>query len=322
MSRFTRRAALALPAILAAPRLARAQGRAITLIVPFGAGTNVDAIARLCAPEIGSRLERQIVVENVTGAGGTIATERAARAAPDGNTLLIGVESTIAVAQLVTPSTVRYDGLRDFAPIHMLATLPLLLIGRPDLPAGFDGLIAQGRGRAQPFTFGTSGTGTSLHLFGEMIAGRTGMKMEHVPYRIGAQIQTDVMAGRLDLAVSTLTSAAPFVKDGRVRGYGVSSAERHPFIPELPSFAEQPQTQGLTMEVWQAVFAPARSDPAFVARVAAATAAAMATPELQARIRDIGQTPSRMGPEPLAAFLREEAGRYEQLVRTANIQPQ
>lgn len=322
MPRLTRRAALALPAILAAPLAARAQSRTITLICPFGPGTNVDQIARLIAPEIGSRLERQVVVENVTGAGGTIATERAARATPDGTTLLIGVESTINVAQLVTPSTTRYDGLRDFAPIHMIATLPLLLIGRPNLPASFAELIAMSASRPAPFSFGSSGTGTSLHLFGELLVQRAGLKMEHVPYRMGAQMLTDVMSGQLDLAISTLTSSAPMVRDDKVKAWGVSSPARHPFLPDMPTFAEQPQTAGMSMEVWQALFAPARTDPAFVARVSAAAAAAMATPELQRRIRDIGQTPSMLTGDALNTFLREESARYEALVKAANIQPQ
>jgi tripartite-type tricarboxylate transporter receptor subunit TctC len=323
MTTLTRRVALALPAILAAPHIARAQSRTITLICPFGPGTNVDQIARLIAPELSQRLERQVVVENVTGAGGTIATERAARATPDGTTLLIGVESTINVAQLVTPSTVRYDGLRDFAPVHMIATLPLMLIGRPNLAAAtLPELIAASQAQRNPFSFGSSGTGTSLHLFGELLVQRTGLKMEHVPYRMGAQMLTDVMSNQLDLAVSTLTSSAPMVKDDKVRAYGVSSPERHPFLPDMPTFAEQAPTRGLSMEVWQALFAPARTDPALVQRVAQAAAAAMATPDLQRRIRDIGQTPSTLTGEPFAAFLREESARYDQLVKAANIQPQ
>jgi tripartite-type tricarboxylate transporter receptor subunit TctC len=322
MPRLTRRTALALPALLAASPAARAQSRAITLIVPFGAGTNVDAIARVIAPELSQRIDRQVVVENVSGAGGTIATERAARAAPDGSTLLIGVESTINVAQLVTPSTTRYNGMRDFAPVHMLATLPLLLVGRPDLPATLPELLALNATRTLPFTYATSGTGTSLHLFGEMLAQRTGLKLDHVPYRVGVQIFPDLMGSRVDLAVSTLTSSAPLVKEGRIRGYGVSSPQRHPFIPELATFAEQPETQGMVMEVWQAIFAPARTDPAFIARIAAATGQALALPEVQRRIQDLGQTPSILGPEALGAFVREEGARYEALVRAANIQPQ
>jgi tripartite-type tricarboxylate transporter receptor subunit TctC len=318
-----RRAALALPAALAVPHMARAQSRTITLICPFGPGTNVDAIARITAPELASRLDRQVVVENVTGAGGTIATERAARAAPDGSTLLLAVESTINVAQLVTPSTVRYDGLRDFAPIHMVATLPLLLIGKPSLAAAdYPSLVAASRAQANPFSFGSSGTGTSLHLFGELLVERTGIRMEHVPYRMGAQMLTEVMSNQLDLAVSTLTSSAPMVKDAKVKGFGVSTAARSPFLPETPTFNEQTGRTDLTMEVWQGLFAPARTDPAFVARVAAAAEAALATPAFQQRIRDLGQTPSQMGPMAMAAFLREESARYAELVRAAKIQPQ
>jgi tripartite-type tricarboxylate transporter receptor subunit TctC len=323
MTILTRRAALAVPAILAAPHIARAQSRTITLICPFGPGTNVDAIARLIAPELSTRLDRQVVVENVTGAGGTIGTERAARAAPDGNTLLLAVESTINVAQLVTPSTVRYDGLRDFAPIHMVATLPLLLIGKPSLAAtGYTALIAASKAQANPFSFGSSGTGTSLHLFGELLVQKTGIRMEHVPYRMGAQMLTEVMSNQLDLAVSTLTSSAPLVKDSKVKGFGISTPQRSPFLPETPTFNEQAGRTDLTMEVWQGLFAPARTDPAFVARVAAAAAEALALPAFQQRIRDLGQTPSMMGPGPMATFLREESARYAELVRAANIQPQ
>lgn len=226
------------------------------------------------------------------------------------------------VAPLVNPSAVRYDPYRDFAPIHMLATLPLLLIGRPDLPATLADLIALGGTRSQPFTYATSGTGTSLHLFGEMLSQRTGLRMEHVPYRIATQIFPDVMAGRVDLAVSTLTSSGPLVREGRVRGYGVSAPARHPFVPDLATFAEQAPTRGMVAEVYQGLFAPARTDPALIARIAAAAAEALATPAMRERIQAIGMTPSDMGPETLGRFVREEGERYAAVVRAANITPQ
>ncbi|MCX7371563.1 MAG: tripartite tricarboxylate transporter substrate binding protein [Alphaproteobacteria bacterium] len=318
MTRLARRTALALPALLAAPRSLRAQARPITIIVPFGAGTNVDAIARVAAAELAPRLNMQVVVENLPGAGGTIATERVARAAPDGTTLLLGVDSVLNVAPLVNPSAVRYNTERDFAAIHMLATLPLLLIGRPDLPATLPELIALRR----PFTYATSGIGTSLHLFGEMVAQRTGMQMEHVPYRIATQIFPDIMAGRVDLAVSTLTSSGPLVREGRVRCYGVSSPERHPFLPQQATFTEQAPTAGMAAEVYQGLFAPAGTDPAFINRVAAAVAEAMQTAPVRERIHGLGMTPSMMGPAALTRFVREEGERYAALVRAANIQPQ
>lgn len=322
MPKLSRRLALALPAMLAAPPIVRAQGRAMTIVVPFGAGTNVDAIGRLIASELQPRLGQNVVVENVPGAGGTIGTERVARAAPDGSTLLLGVDSVLNVAPLVNPSAVRYDPYRDFTGIHMLATLPLLLIGRPDLPATLPELLALNATRREPFTYATSGTGTSLHLFGEMLAGRTGLKMEHVPYRIATQIFPDLMGGRVDLAVSTLTSSGPLVREGRVRGFGISSPARHPFLAEQVTFAEQAPTRDMSTEVYQGLFAPARTDAAFIARVAAACAEALAVPAVRERVHGLGMTPSMMGPEALTRFVREEGERYAALVRAANIQPQ
>lgn len=322
MTCLARRNVLALPTLMAAPRALHAQARPITIIVPFGAGTNVDAIARIAAAELAPRLNQQVVVESLPGAGGTIATERVARAAPDGTTLLLGVDSVLNVAPLVNPSAVRYDSARDFAAIHMLATLPLLLVGRPDLPASLPELIALNGTRNQPFTYATSGIGTSLHLFGEMVAQRAGLRMEHVPYRIATQIFPDIMAGRVDLAVSTLTSSGPLVREGRVRCYGVSSPERHPFLPQQPTFTEQAPTAGMAAEVYQGLFAPAGTDHAFINRVAAAIAEAMQTAPVRERIHGLGMTPSMMGPAALTRFVREEGERYVALVRAANIQPQ
>ena len=322
MNRWPRRSLFALPALLAAPVVARAQARPITIVVPFGPGTNVDTIARLAASELAPRLGVQVLVENQPGAGGTIGTERVARAAPDGATLLLGVDSVLNVAPLVNPSAVRYNPDRDFAAVHMLATLPLLLIGRPDLPATLPELIALNGTRAQPFTYATSGTGTSLHLFGEMVAQRTGLRMEHVPYRIATQIFPDIMSGRVDLAVSTLTSSGPLVREGRVRCFGISSPERHPFLPQQATFAARAPTAGMSAEVYQGLFAPAGTDRAFIARVAAATAEALQTQAMRDRIQALGMTPSIMGPDDLTRFVRAEAERYAALVRAANIQPQ
>ncbi len=320
--RLRRRSIFALAMLPFAPAGAMAQVRPIVIVVPFGAGTNVDAIARLAAAELAPRLGVQVVVENQPGAGGTIATERVARAAPDGTTLLLGVDSVLNVAPLVNPSAVRYDPSRDFAAIHMLATLPLLLIGRPDLPATLAELVALNATRSQAFTYATSGIGTSLHLFGEMLAQRTGLRMEHVPYRIATQIFPDIMGGRVDLAVSTLTSSGPFVRDGRVRGFGISSPERHPFLPQQPTFAEQAPSAGMSAEVYQGLFAPAGTDPAFIRRVAAATAEALQTQPVRERVQALGMTPSLLGPEALTRFVHEEGQRYAALVRAANIQPQ
>jgi tripartite-type tricarboxylate transporter receptor subunit TctC len=309
--------------LLALPGLARAQAwpsRPITLVVPFAAGGNVDAVTRLLAPELSRRLGQNVVVENAPGAGGTIATERVARATPDGHTLLVAVESTLAIAPFITPGAVRYDPVADFAPVAMLATLPLALVGRPDLPAAdLPALIALARASSTGLTYATSGTGTSLHLLGEIIAARTGARLEHVPYRITGQIPTDLIGGRLDLAILALTVAAPLVREGRIKGFAVSAANPHPAMPGVPPLASLPEMAGFEMEVWQGIFAPARTDAAVVERLAAEIQMAMDEPETQRRLAGIGMTGSQLSLAALGRLLRSEMARYEAVVRAANI---
>ena len=310
----------ALP-FLAAPALAQGwPSRPITLVVPFAPGGNVDSVARILAPELARRLGQNVVIENAPGAGGVIGMERVARAAPDGHTLVVAVESTMAIAQFVTPATVRYDARRDFAPVSMLATLPLTLIGRPDLPAAdLPALIALARASASGLTYATSGTGTSLHLLGEIVAARTGARLEHVPYRVAAQIPTDLIGGRLDLAVLAVTLTAPLVREGRVRGYAVSSAAPHPGMPAVPPLASLPAMAGFAMEVWQGVFAPARTDAAIVDRLAAEIQMAMGEAEQQRRLEGIGMAGSSLTLAALGRLVDAEIERYQAVVRAANI---
>ncbi|MFL1460771.1 Bug family tripartite tricarboxylate transporter substrate binding protein [Roseococcus sp. DSY-14] len=319
----SRRLLLSLPGAAALPLAARAQAwpsRPLTLIVPFAAGGNVDTVARLAATELGRRLGQPVVVENAPGAGGTIGTERAARAAPDGHTLLLGVESPLAIAPAVTPAAVRYDPLTDFAALGMLASLPLVLLARPNLPArNLPEFLDLGRRQVGGLTYGTSGTGTSLHLWGETIAQRAGLRLEHVPYRIAAQIPPDLIAGRLDLAVLSLTTARPLLRDGRVRGLAVSSAQPHPAIPEVPPLASLPVFAGLEMVAWQAVFAPATTPAAVQERLATELAAMLEDAGFRRQLDAAGMTPWPLPPRAVAALLREDAGRYAAIARAGGI---
>jgi tripartite-type tricarboxylate transporter receptor subunit TctC len=314
-----RRTLLATPLLLATPALAQGwPTRPVTIIVPFAAGGNVDAIARLAAAELSRKLGQSVVVENAPGAGGTIGTERAARAAPDGHTLLLGVESPLVIAPFVTPGAVRYDTLADFAPVGMLASLPLTLVGRMDLgPADLAALVEAAR--AREMTYATSGTGTSLHLLGALIAQRTGARLEHVPYRIASQIPSDLIGGRLDLAVMTVTTTAPLIREGRIRGYGVSAAAPHPAIPDVPPLASLPALAGLELLAWQAILAPARTDPAIIARLAAVLEEVLADEAFRTRLTQAGMTPWARTPTELGTLLRAELARYGEVVRAGNI---
>ena len=203
--------------------------RPVTVVVPFAAGGSVDAAARLVLQKLGERLHQTFVVDNVAGAAGTIGTQRVARAAADGYTLLFAVASPINVAPLVQPSIVRYDAFKDLAPVAAVATSPFVLVGSPKLAAAGTAEVLQlARAQAGRLNYGTDGVGTSMHLTTEIIKLRAGVDMQHVPYRSGPQVLTELSAGLLDLAVMPVALAQPFIRDGKVKAYGVTSRQRWP----------------------------------------------------------------------------------------------
>jgi tripartite-type tricarboxylate transporter receptor subunit TctC len=182
--------------------------RVITLIVPYAAGGGVDVVARVIGQTLAERLGQKIVVENVTGAGGVIGTQRVARAQPDGYTLLFAVENTMAVAKLVQPSVVQYDSQKDFAPISLIGTAPLVLLGKKDLPANnISELMKLLRANPGKYSYASSGVGTSLQVLGEMINVEGKVHMVHVPYRAAPQIVADLVSNQIDLAVLPLNLA-------------------------------------------------------------------------------------------------------------------
>jgi len=210
--------------------------RLITLIVPYAAGGGVDAVARVIGETLGERLGQKIIIENVTGAGGVIGTQRAARAQPDGYTLLFAVENTMAVAKLVQPSVVQYDSQKDLQPIGLVGTAPLVLVGKKELPANnISELMALMRANPGKYSFASSGVGTSLHVLGEMINVEGKVKMVHVPYRAAPQIVTDLISNQIDLAILPLNLALPSYRNGSVKIFGTSERTRSELAPELPS---------------------------------------------------------------------------------------
>jgi tripartite-type tricarboxylate transporter receptor subunit TctC len=312
----------ALLVLLAAP-FAFAQtypSRPITLIVPYAPGGSVDAVARVIAPRLGERLGQNIIIENVAGAGGVTGTQRAARAEPDGYTLLFSVESTMAIAKLVQPGVVQYDSQKDFQPITMVGSSPLVLVGKNSLPAkDLAELVTLLRANPAKFSYATSGVGTSLHVAGEMINIEGKVQMVHVPYRVGAQIVTDLMGNHVDLAVLPLVMALPAHRQGNVRIFAITEPLRSPLAPDLPSIAEQAELKNVNVTVWFGLFAPAKVPPAIAERIQQEVATVIREPDTRSKLEAtnllvVGSTPSQF-----AAFLAKEIEKYSAIVKAANI---
>jgi tripartite-type tricarboxylate transporter receptor subunit TctC len=294
--------------------------RPITLIVPYAPGGSVDAVARVIAPRLGERLGQNIIIENIAGAGGVTGTQRAARAEPDGYTLLFSVESTMAIARLVQPSVVQYDSQKDFQPITMVGSSPLVLVGKNSLPAkDLAELVALLRANPAKFSYATSGVGTSLHVAGEMINIEGKVKMVHVPYRVGAQIVTDLMGNHVDLAVLPLVMALPAHRQGNVRIFAITEPLRSPLAPDLPSIAEQAELKNVNVTVWFGLFAPAKVPAAIAERIQQEVATVIREPDTRSKLEAtnllvVGSTPSQF-----AAFLAKEIEKYSAIVKAANI---
>lgn len=292
----------------------------ITIIVPFTAGGSVDATARLVGQKLGERLKQTVVVENVPGAGGTIGISKAVQAAPDGYTLVLGADSPIAIAGLVNPVSVRYDALKDLAPIGLVTTAPLVLVARPGLAAStLPEVLALARAQPGKLSYGTSGVGTVLHLAMEMIKERAKVDIVHVPYRGGAQIVTDVVGNQLDLAMLVSISAIPNVASKRMKGIAVTDDKRLGGLPDVPTVAEAPGMKGYDVVAWTGLFAPARTSAALVERLNRELNEVLASDEIRTKLGEQGAVPGSGSGASFASFVEREQGRYAHIVRAANI---
>lgn len=287
--------------------------RPLTLVVPYAAGSNPDVLGRFLRAELGRRLKANVVVENVSGAGGAIGTARVAAAKADGYTFVLGVESTILLAPLVRPGTTRYDGLKDLSPVVRVGTAPLVLVGKPELPArNLAELLALMRARPDGLSYGTSGIGTSLHLAGELFMQAAGVNMQHVPYAVSTQIMTDLQGNQLDLAMLPAGSVLQQLRAGKLKAYAVTTAGRSPLLPEVPAAAEQPGIQPLDVSVWFGVFAPAGVPAPVMAQMQQALLTTLSTDEARRRLQELG---IEAAPAPADAFARFLVSNRDQFAR-------
>jgi len=310
-----------LVAALPAGALAQAwPDKPITMIVPFGAGGGVDAAARIVMPKLSERLGQQVVIENVPGASGTIGTQRVTKAKPDGSTLLFAVASPINVAPLVAPASVRYDALKELAPIAPVAVSPFVLVGKTSLPATNTAeLLALARKQPGKLTYGTDGFGTSLHVTAAMITATAGVDILHVPYKSGPQVLTDVAGGQVDLAVLPVALVQGMVKEGKVKAYGVTSKARSEALPGVPSLSDTPALASLDVESWMGLLGPAGLDPAVVARLNKEVAAVLADPVVLKQLADGGMKPMQMAPADFGTYLAKERKTLAAVVAANNI---
>ena len=321
----SRRAFVAAGAALAFASTASAQPagwpvKPVTVVVPFAAGGSVDAAARLVLQKLGERMKQPFIVDNVAGAAGTIGTLKAVRAPADGYTLLFAVASPINVAPVVQPSIVKYDAFKDLTPIAAVATSPFVLVGSPKLAASNTAeLLVLARQQPGKLNYGTDGVGTSMHLTTELLKLRAGVDVLHVPYRSGPQVLTELSSGLLDLAVMPVSLAQPFIKDGKVKAFGVTSRQRWASLPDVPALAETPALKDVDVDSWYGLFAPAGTDAAIVARLGQELRAVLADADLARRMSDAGLKPALLDAAPFAALLRKERESLGAVVAAAKI---
>lgn len=318
-------AACALAAVLApaAAGAAAAQAypaRPIRLVIPFAPGGANDIIGRLVGAKLAEVLGQQIVFDNRGGAGGSIGVELAAKAPPDGYTLVLGNIATLAVNPTLYPK-LPYDPLKDLQPISLVAKLPQVLVVHPSLPAGsVRELVALAKKRPGELMYGSGGSGSGAHLTAEYFKLLAKIDLVHVPYKGLGPAYVDLLAGQIPIVFGGVPGVAPHIRSARVRPLGVTGAQRVPAFPQVPTIAEA-GVPGYEATLWYGVLAPAATSTAVVARLHAALSAALQSRELRQRLVADGAEPAASTPEEFRAHIESEIQRWAPIIRASGARP-
>lgn len=286
----------------------------ITLVVPHSAGGTSDILARTVAAEAAKTLGQNIVIDNKGGANGTIAAKQVASAAPDGYMLLLATASTHGINPSLY-SRISYDAAKDFAPVTLLATVPNVLVTGPNVKAAdVQALIAYVKAQGDRSNMGSAGAGTPGHLAGEMFKRAAGLQFTHVPYKGGSPAMTDLIGGQIDFLFTTIPGALPHIKAGSLRALAVTSPQRSPALPDIPTMAESglPGFQALS---WHGVVAPAGTPDAVVAKLNAAFSGALAAPAVRQRLMEEGAQASSVHTAQFGAFINQGIVAWAQAVK-------
>ncbi|WP_020202856.1 MULTISPECIES: Bug family tripartite tricarboxylate transporter substrate binding protein [Cupriavidus] len=295
--------------------------RPIRLVVPFTPGGTTDILARLVALKLGEALGQTVVVDNRPGAGGNIGAEAVAKAAPDGYTLLMGTLGTQVTNQFIY-ARMPYDSGKDFAPVTLVANSPNVLLTNATLPVkSVAELIALAKQQPGKLNYASTSTGGSPHLSGELLDSMAGVKMQHVPYKGAAPAMTDLLAGQVNLMYDNLPSALAQIQAGKVRALAVTTPQRAPVLPDVPTVAES-GLPGYVVNSWFGLLAPAGTPAALVARIQQAVARILATPEVRQRVEQLGAVPGGDTPAAFAAVIRADTEKWSRVIKNAGIQAQ
>jgi tripartite-type tricarboxylate transporter receptor subunit TctC len=294
--------------------------KSIRMVVPFPPGGGTDILARLFGQKMSETLGQPIIIDNRGGAGGTIGTDIAAKAPPDGYTLILVSGSHAINASLYTK--LPYDAVNDFAPITQIATSPGILVVNPSLPVkSVKDLIALARAKPGQINYASAGSGTPPHLAGELFKVMAKIDMVHVPYKGNAPAFTDVIGGQVSLIFPTMPSAMPFIKSGKLRPIAVTSAKRSPAAPDIPTIAES-GLPGYEATSWYGILAPARTPPQIVARLHDVLVSVIGAPDIKEKLAAQGLDPVGNTPQQFAAVIKSEIVKWAKVVKASGAKPE
>jgi tripartite-type tricarboxylate transporter receptor subunit TctC len=311
----------ALPPLPALAEGAWPGGKTITYLVPFPAGGTTDVLARLIAQKLGPALGTNVIVDNRGGAGGSLGSEIASRAAPDGTLLLGGTISSHAINVSLYPR-IGYDPVKSFAPVTLIGTNPVVLVVNQASPyKTLKDILEASRSRPGGLSSASAGTGTSQHLALELLAYRSGVKFTHVPYKGSGPAIQDVIGGQVDMMFDTTVVAGPHIQSGKLRAIAVTSARRLPSMPDVPTVAESglPGLADFEVVSWQAIFVPAGTPAPIVDRLHHEIRTILSQPDMQDKLKSFGMQPADMTTVQIAAFQKAEVDKWAQVIRAANI---
>jgi tripartite-type tricarboxylate transporter receptor subunit TctC len=306
-------------ALPAAPLIARAQTyptRPVRVIVGFPASNASDTVARLTAQSLSERLGQPFVIENRPGAGGNIGAEVAVKAPPDGYTLILVSPSAAANATLY--DNLNFNFIRDIAAVAGVASAPYVLVLNPTFPAKtVPEFIAYAKANPGKINMASAGNGSLSHMCGELFMAMSGIDMVHVPYR--GSFMPDLLAGQVQAVFSPISLSIEYIRTGKVRGVAVTTATRHPALPDIPTVAEF--LPGYEASGWYGIGAPKNTSAEIIGSLDKEITAALAEPEMKTRLEDIGAVPMPMSPAAFATFIAAETEKWGKVIRTANIKP-